>query len=111
MKNEPTLALHASKHEIHNQLSAITKHYGIMARGRTSQPLAKQPAHLSVGDMQSALPKLQRRINEVTAIEPTRASAARTNTPEFEAINDAVNATLIDIFGQDSIEYDRYSSR
>jgi uncharacterized protein (TIGR02391 family) len=80
-----------------------------MARSRTSQPQPKQPAQLSVGDMQRALPKLQRRIDEVTAIDPKHASS--THTPEFEAINDAVNATLIDIFGQDSIEYDRYSSR
>ena len=80
-----------------------------MARSRTSQPPSKQPAQLSVGDMQSALPKLQRRIDEIAAIDPNRASGTR--TPEFEAINDAVNATLIDIFGQASIEYDRYSSR
>jgi uncharacterized protein (TIGR02391 family) len=80
----------------------------IMPRSRTSQSLSKQPARLSVGDMQSALPKLQRRINEVAAIDPNRASDPR--TPEFEAINDAVDATLIEIFGPDSIEYDRYSS-
>jgi uncharacterized protein (TIGR02391 family) len=79
-----------------------------MARSRTSQPPAKRPAQLSVGDMQSALPKLQRRIDEVAAIDPNCATG--THTPEFEAINDAVNATLIDIFGQDSIEYGRYSS-
>jgi uncharacterized protein (TIGR02391 family) len=80
-----------------------------MPRSRTSQPPPKQPAQLSVGDMQSALPKLQRRIDEVAAIDPNHARS--THTPELEAINDAVNATLIDIFGQDSIEYDRYSDR
>jgi uncharacterized protein (TIGR02391 family) len=79
-----------------------------MARSRTShQPPPKQPAQLSVGDMQGALPKLQRRIDEVAAIDSNHATS--TYTPEFEAINDAVNATLIDIFGQDSIEYNRYS--
>jgi uncharacterized protein (TIGR02391 family) len=80
-----------------------------MPRSRTSQPPPKQPAQLSVGDMQSALPKLQRRITEVAAIDPN--SASSTHSPEFEAINDAVNATLMDIFGRDCIEYDRYSSR
>jgi len=78
-----------------------------MPRSRTSQPPPKQPAQLSVGDMQSALPKLQRRIDEIAAINPNHARS--THTPELEAINDAVKATLIDIFGQDSIEYDRYS--
>jgi uncharacterized protein (TIGR02391 family) len=82
-----------------------------MPRSRTSQPPPKLPAQLSVGDMQRALSKLQRRINEVAAIDPNCASSTSTHTPEFEAINGAVNAALIDIFGQDSIEYDRYSSR
>jgi uncharacterized protein (TIGR02391 family) len=58
--------------------------------------------------MQSALPKLQRRLDEVQAIEPTQATG--TYTPEFAVINDNVNATLMEIFGQDSIEYERYNS-
>lgn len=102
------LARDASKPEIHNHRGNLWT-FRIMARSRTSQPPAKQPAQLSVGDMQSALPKLQRRIIDVAAVDPN--GAGSTHTPEFEAINDAVNATLIDIFGQDSIEYDRYSSR
>jgi uncharacterized protein (TIGR02391 family) len=78
-----------------------------MARSRTSQPPPKQPARLSVRDMQSALPKLQRRIKEVAAIDPNQATS--TYTPELEVINNTVNATVIDIFGQDSVEYDRYT--
>jgi hypothetical protein len=74
----------------------------------TSSPPSKQPACLSVGDMQSALPKLQRRLDEVKAIEPTQASG--TYTPEFAAINDNVNGTLVEIFGPDSIEYERFKS-
>jgi hypothetical protein len=58
--------------------------------------------------MQSALPKLQRRLNEVKAIDPTQATDPR--TPEFESINDNLNATLMEIFGVDSIDYDRYKS-
>jgi uncharacterized protein (TIGR02391 family) len=79
-----------------------------MAR-RASPPPPKQPAHLSVGDMQSALPKLQRRIDEVKAIDPTQATDSY--TAEFESLNENVNATLIEIFGHDSIDYDRYHSQ
>jgi hypothetical protein len=71
-----------------------------MAR-RTSPP-PKQPAHLSVGDMQSALPKLQRRVDEVNAIDPKQATGSY--SAEFESINENVNATLIEIFGHDSID-------
>jgi predicted nucleotide-binding protein len=78
-----------------------------MAR-HTSPPPAKQPAHLSVREMQNALPKLQRRLNEVNAIDPTQATG--TYTPEFASINENVNATLIEIFGVDSRDYDRYKS-
>jgi uncharacterized protein (TIGR02391 family) len=78
-----------------------------MAR-RTSQPLPKQPAHLSVGDLQTALPKLQRRLNEVNAIDPKQATGSY--TAEFESINANINATIIEIFGHDSIDYDRYKS-
>jgi predicted nucleotide-binding protein len=73
-----------------------------------TQPTPKQLARLSVHDMQSALPKLQRRLDEVNAIDPTQATGRF--TPEFSAINDNVNATLMEIFGPNSIDYDRYSS-
>jgi uncharacterized protein (TIGR02391 family) len=58
--------------------------------------------------MQSALPKLQRRLDEVKAIDPTQATG--TYTPEFSSINDSVNATLVEVFGADSLDYDRYNS-
>jgi hypothetical protein len=76
--------------------------------GRTSPPPPKQPAHLSEGGMRSALPKLQRRLDEVKTVDPEQATGAY--MPEFEAINKNVNATLTDIFGHDSIDYDRYKS-
>jgi hypothetical protein len=58
--------------------------------------------------MQNALPKLQRRLDQVNAIDPTQAT--RTYAPEFASINDNVNATFIEIFGEDSLDYDRYKS-
>ena len=73
---------------------------------RTVQPPIKQLARLSVSDLQSALPKLQRRINEISSIDPTEAIS--TYTPEFSAIIDNTNATLMEIFGLNSIEYERY---
>jgi predicted nucleotide-binding protein len=59
-----------------------------------------------MSDLQSALPKLQRRINEINSIDPTQAT--RTYTPEFSAVVDNTNATLVEIFGPNSIEYERY---
>jgi predicted nucleotide-binding protein len=76
-----------------------------MAR-RASPPLPKQPARLSVGEMRRALPKLQRRLDQVNAIDPKQAT--RTYTAEFEAIKDNANATLMEIFGPDSTDYDRF---
>ena len=72
----------------------------------TAQPPIKQFASLSVSDLQSALPKLQRRIDEINSIDPLQATG--TYTPEFSAIRDNINATLMEIFGPNSIEYERY---
>src|SRR5215831_9939922 len=69
-------------------------------------PPTKQLARLSVSDMQSALPKLQRRLDEIKSIDPTQATGRY--TPEFSAIIDNANATLMEIFGPNSFEYDRY---
>ena len=73
---------------------------------RTAQPPTKQLARLSVSDLRSALPKLQRRINEINAIDPTQATS--TYTPEFSAIIETTNATLMEVFGPSSIEFERY---
>lgn len=72
----------------------------------TAQPPIKQFASLSVIDLQSALPKLQRRIDDINSIDPLQATG--TYTPEFSAIRDNANATLMEIFGPNSIEYERY---
>jgi hypothetical protein len=69
----------------------------------TAQPPTKHFASLSVSDLQSALPKLQRRIDEINAIDPLQATG--TYTPEFSATRDNANATLMEIFGPNSIEY------
>src|ERR1700730_9438603 len=74
--------------------------------GRAIQSPKKQLAHLSVGEMKGALPKLQRRINDINAIDP--AQAVGTYTPEFSAIGQNANATLMEIFGSDSVEYERF---
>jgi hypothetical protein len=71
-----------------------------------TQSPTKQLARLSAGEMKSALPKLKRRINEINAIDPSQ--AVGTFTPEFSAITDNANATLMEIFDPDSIEYGRF---
>jgi hypothetical protein len=79
---------------------------GILNMARAIQSPKKQLARLSVGEMKGALPKLQRRINEINAIDP--AQAVGTYTPEFSAIGQNANATLMEIFGSDSVEYERF---
>jgi uncharacterized protein (TIGR02391 family) len=58
--------------------------------------------------MRRALPKLQRRLDEVNAIDSTQATSPF--TPEFASVNENVNATLIEIFGAGSLDFDRYKS-
>lgn len=76
-----------------------------MAR-RTSAPQQKQPANLSAGDIQAAIPKLTRRLAEVRDFDPKGVSG--NFDPHAEALEDKVDATLVEIFGPDTLDYDRY---
>jgi uncharacterized protein (TIGR02391 family) len=79
-----------------------------MARKFTPPP-DPQPARLSIGEMQAALPKLRRRLAEVEAFDPT------TPRSEFDAesaaIIDKVNETLVAVFGHMTLDYKRYHTQ
>jgi uncharacterized protein (TIGR02391 family) len=68
-----------------------------------------EPANLSAGEIQAAIPKLEKRLVEAQTFSPEE--AARQNSPESangKSIIDKIDQTLVDIFGPYSIEYKRY---
>jgi uncharacterized protein (TIGR02391 family) len=72
-------------------------------------PAAARPANLSSSDMRSALPKLERRAAELRKFDT--GTIGDENDPRPESLADRYNNTLMDIFGANTIEFDRYSMR
>ncbi|MGN7770767.1 TIR domain-containing protein [Phyllobacterium sp. 22552] len=77
-----------------------------MAR-RTTSYTAPLPAKLSVEEMQKAIPRLRKRIDEVQAFEPNAITTANVDdiTSELHA---KVDEALIRTFGNESADYNRY---
>src|SRR6266446_6289118 len=73
-----------------------------MAR-KASEP---KRASLTAQQMRAALPKVKRRIEELQALDPSKLT--RRDDPAFGAVEDRVNQTLTDIFGPDTVEYNRF---
>ena len=65
-------------------------------------------ATLSTSAMKSAIPRLQKRINELQTFDPTNCHDG--GGADLKVIGHAIDHTFIRIFGENSIEYDRYSS-
>jgi uncharacterized protein (TIGR02391 family) len=70
-------------------------------------PAAARPANLSSSDMRSALPKLERRAAELRKFDT--GTIGDENDPRPESLADRYNNTLMEIFGANTIEFDRYS--
>lgn len=66
-----------------------------------------QPANLSIGQIQLALPKLKRRLEEVKGFNAEEA-AKRQESSAGKDVLLKVEETLMEIFGHTSIEYNRY---
>lgn len=75
-----------------------------MAKGRPAEP---KSAQLNVEQMRVALPKIERRITDIKdfKIEEIR----ERSDSSADALADKINGTLQDIFGYDTIEYQKYS--
>jgi uncharacterized protein (TIGR02391 family) len=67
----------------------------------------KRPANLSREQMRSAIPKIKRRIEELKNFKGDYISSSAGIT----ALKDKIDDTLLDIFGPNTIEYDRYRIR
>lgn len=66
-----------------------------------------EPAKLSRGDIEAAIPKLQRRLKEVENFNPEE-HANENGVGLAKPIVAKIDQTLMDIFGPQSIEYGRY---
>jgi uncharacterized protein (TIGR02391 family) len=72
---------------------------------RSKIPEEKRPANLTREEMRSAIPKLKRRIDDLKNFKGDYMSSSA----GIDALRDKIDDTLIEIFGPDTIEYDRYS--
>lgn len=72
---------------------------------RTSPPEPK-PANLSPQQMRVAIPKLERRITELREIDVT--TIQERGDPRLAALEQKIDDTLVEIFGNDSLDYMRF---
>lgn len=64
-------------------------------------------ASLSPDQMRTAIPVLKRRIEELNKVEISKINDR--DDPSIEALEQKIDDTLIEVFGADSIEYQRYA--
>ena len=76
---------------------------------RKSQPPSPQPADLGPAEMKAALPKLLRRVEELKSVDVSQVQ--KRGDPTLNALEHKMDATLIEIFGNDTVEYQRYRVR
>jgi len=79
------------------------------AMAKKTQTPSPRPADLGPVEMKVALPKLQRRIEELKSVDVSQVQ--KRSDPTLEALEHKIDATLIEIFGNDTVEYHRYSIR
>jgi uncharacterized protein (TIGR02391 family) len=70
-------------------------------------PPERRPAQLSLGEIRTAIPKLERRLAEVEALQPE--SAQSLSDPTFRAVGDKIDSTLVEVYGHDTLDYKRFS--
>lgn len=73
---------------------------------RRSKPGTPKAANLTAQQMTAAIPKLRRRIIELQAFDVE--SISRRDDPALESLEMKIDSTLVDVFGTDTIEYERY---
>lgn len=65
-----------------------------------------KPAELKATDIRQALPKIERRIAELKAFDVN--TITRRYDPKVRALEDKIEATLVSIFGPDTLEYKKF---
>jgi uncharacterized protein (TIGR02391 family) len=76
---------------------------------RKSPPPQPIAANLSPEQMRSAIPKLERRIRDLEEFEPN--SLTQRGDPRLEALENKLKDTIADVFGHDTLEYNRFRPR
>lgn len=76
---------------------------------RRTQPPIPAPAHLNQDQMRQAIPKLKRRIEESRAVNLDDL-ADEIGDDTVHAMENKINATLLDIFGYNTIAYNQYQA-
>lgn len=72
---------------------------------RATSPEPK-PANLSTQQMRVAIPKLERRIAELREVDVS--SIQERSDPRFAALEQKIDDTLVEIFGNDTLDYMRF---
>lgn len=67
----------------------------------------KQPARLTQQEMQAGINRLKKRLEEVKQFDP-RSVSEQFNRPHVTKLEAAIDASLVDTFGGDSLDYKRY---
>lgn len=65
----------------------------------------KKSADLSINEMQAAIPKLDRRINELKSFDVD--SVSKMGSPEVKALETKLEQMLSDIYSPDTVEYEK----
>jgi len=73
---------------------------------RKTQPARLQQAHLSIYEMEAAIPKLRRRIKELEKFDFE--SIQELGDPRTKSLKAKIEDTLADIFSIDTLDYHRY---
>ena len=73
---------------------------------KRSIPDETRPANLSAQEMKAAIPKLERRIADLRAVDVSMIQDR--GEPRMAALEQKVDDTLIEIFGNDTVEYQRF---
>lgn len=76
----------------------------MVKQAKQEQP---RPAELTPEQMRAAVPKLKRRIDELEEIDVD--TIQERYEPRFESLEQKIDSILVDIFGNDTIEYQRFS--
>jgi len=74
---------------------------------RRAIPEQPQPANVTPGHMKRAIPILKRRIAELEEIDVN--TVQERGEPRFDALEQKIDSTLVDIFGNNTVEYRRFS--
>jgi Predicted nucleotide-binding protein containing TIR-like domain len=77
-----------------------------MARGSTNSPPPKQPAKLTADEKRQAIELLRRRVDELRQFDVR--SIETTTDPQISAMGNRIDTALVQIFGNDTVDYERY---